>query len=411
MIRGTLAKDVRPAGRSMFYLLALMIFFWTLFDTMVTYVTPLLIEKYGFSTSAIGLIITSSSIIGALFDFLICKLFTNINFRRVFLVMFLLCSIYPLILWQANGLLLFLVAMAVWGIYYDLYGFGIFNFIGRFTAARDHSSSFGLVQIFRSLGAFIAPLIVGMLIVENIDLQLFAWSWLFLAISFIFFLLLISFVKRRDPAVYEKLRRQPRRRNWLTELHLWKKLGRRMLPVLLLTFFLFFVEAFIWTLGPLYSTTADGSGHGGWFISAYLLPALLVGWYIGPLTKKFGKKKTAFISLMIGSSILATFALWQSSLMVIAITFIASCFMSASFPAIDGAYADYIAEAPPVEGEIEGLEDMAFNAGYIFGPISAGLLGDIISIPAAFSILGIIGVIWSIILYAITPAHINVKKI
>ena len=113
MIRGALTKDVRPGGRSMLYILALMIFFWTLFDTTVTYVTPLLIEKYGFSTSAIGLIITSSSIIGALFDFLICKLFTNINFRRVFLVMFLLCSIYPLILWQANGLLLFLIAMAV----------------------------------------------------------------------------------------------------------------------------------------------------------------------------------------------------------------------------------------------------------------------------------------------------------
>jgi MFS family permease len=387
-----------------------MIFFWTLFDAMVAYVTPLLIGKYGFSTSAIGFIIASSSITGALFDFLICKIFTNINFRRVFLFMFLLCSIYPLILWQANGLLLFLLGMAVWGIYYDLYAFGTFNFIGRFTAAQDHSTSFGLVQTFRSLGAFIAPLIVGLLIAEHIGLQLFAWSWLFLAISFIFFLILISFVKRRNPSVHEELRRHPRRKNLLVEIHLWKKLGHRMLPVLLLTFFLFFVEAFFWTLGPLYSETTDGGGHGGWFISAYLLPALLVGWYIGPLTKKFGKKKTAFVSLMIGSSILATFALWQSSLMVVVITFIASCFMSAALPAIDAAYADYIAEAPPVEGEIEGLEDLAFNAGYIFGPISAGLLGDIISIPVAFSILGIIGVVWSIVLYAITPKHINLKN-
>ena len=51
------------------------------------------------------------------------------------------------------------------------------------------------------------------------------------------------------------------------------------------------------------------------------------------------------------------------------------------------------------------------NASYIFGPISAGLLGDMISIPIAFSALGAIGVVWAIVLYTITPKHINVKNV
>lgn len=80
-----------------------------------------------------------------------------------------------------------------------------------------------------------------------------------------------------------------------------------------------------------------------------------------------------------------------------------------SMPAINAAYADYISEATQVEGEIEGLEDFAFNIGYVLGPISAGVLADTLGMKGAFSILGLLGVILAVILLVVTPKTITIK--
>jgi len=400
-----IAKERIGKKRPIIYTIALVVLFWTMFDSIMSYITPLLIQERGFSNSMIGIIIGSSSIIGALFDFLICKFLKNINFRRIFLIMFLICSLYPLLLWKSNTIGLYLFAMAVWGVYFDLYGFGIFNFVGRYTKSDDHSSSFGIVQVFRTLGGLLAPLIVGLVIVESVDWKAFSLGWLFLGIAFIFFIALIFLTRKSKPSL-NNFSEQPRRKNLLVELHLWKKIGRKMIPVLFLTFFLFFIEAFFWTIGPLYAETVNIKQFGGIFIAAYVLPALIVGWYIGPLTKKIGKKRTAFLSLLIGSLILSSFAFLPSFFMVVPIVFVASCFISVSLPAINAAYADYISESPQVEGEIEGLEDSAFNIGYVIGPILAGVLSDVLSIPLAFSMLGVIGVISSLVLLFATSKKI-----
>ena len=182
-----------------------------------------------------------------------------------------------------------------------------------------------------------------------------------------------------------------------------------MTPVLFLTFFLFFVEAFFWTLAPLYAETTNLKAFGSLFLTAYTLPALLVGWLVGSFTKRFGKKETAFVGVLIGSLVLSSFAYLPDSTVSIIAVFVASVFISMSLPAINSAYADYISESPQVEGEIEGLEDFAFNIGYVAGPISAGILADFFSIPVAFSILGLIGVVLASILLLVTPDNINIK--
>jgi MFS family permease len=80
-----------------------------------------------------------------------------------------------------------------------------------------------------------------------------------------------------------------------------------------------------------------------------------------------------------------------------------------ALPAINAAYADYISEAPQVEGEIEGLEDFAFNIGYVVGPISAGVLADILGMKGAFSILGAFGAALAFILLVVTPKNIVIR--
>jgi predicted MFS family arabinose efflux permease len=403
MIREKLKS--RTTFLPLIFLFALVIFFWTLFDSILMYIVPLLMEKNSFSISLIGLIIGTSSISGALFDFFICKFLKNSNFRRVFLAMFVICFFYPIILWQANTIWLFLFAMAIWGIYFDMYNFGAFNFVGHYAEKEEHASSFGIIQIFRALGWIIAPIITGLVIAKTIDWQIFVISWFFLGVGFIFFILLLFLMRKQNTP--DKVQCHIKRnKDFFREINLWKKLGKAMTPVLSVTFFLSLTESFFWTLSPLYAESTHFEKFGGLFLTAYVLPALFVGWLVKSFTNKFGKKKTALVGILIGSIILSFFVYVTNPIASIVLVFFASCFISIALPAINGAYADYISESPQVDSEIEGVEDFSFNFGYVVGPILAGLLADTINIPTAFTSLGLIGIVLAVILLLITPKNI-----
>jgi MFS family permease len=399
---------LRSKHQSLVFIISFIILFWTIFDSILTYILPMLMEERGLSMSAIGLIIGTSSISGVFFDFLICKIFKNTDFRRIFLIMFIICFIYPMLLWQANTVWFFLFVMSVWGIYYDFYGFGTFNFVGRFVKVENHSSSFGLIQIFRALGGIIAPILVGLVIAEKVEWSAFVFSWFFLGIGFALFVFLVIIMRKHNPINIEE-EKHKKRRSFFVEIHLWEKLSKMMLPVLFITFYLFFVEAFFWTLAPLYTETINLGKFSGIFLTAYTLPALFVGLIVPSLTKKFGKRKTALISTLIGSVLLSSFVILSNPILEIIIVFIASCFLSLAFPAINAAYADYISEAPQVENEIEGIEDSSFNIAYVLGPFAAGIFADVFGIQTAFSILGLIGVILAIILVIVNPKKIVIR--
>ena len=64
-------------------LFSMMIFFWGLFDAILTYATPIIMEESGMSLSMIGIIIGTSSITGAIFDYIFCRIFKNIRVKKV----------------------------------------------------------------------------------------------------------------------------------------------------------------------------------------------------------------------------------------------------------------------------------------------------------------------------------------
>jgi len=387
------------------YILSLMILFWAIFDGIMTYLVPILLSQNNFSMTLIGFIIGTSSITGVLFDVLVCRFFRNTNFRRVFLLMFLACLIYPLILWKASSILVYLVAMALWGIYFDLSGFGIFDFVSIYTKKKEYSSNFGIIQIAKYLGIILAPTIAGLLIIDGITFLPFIFGWIFLIISIIFFITLNIMTGGK---VRKKETKRANFRNIFLEFRLWRKIGKKIFPVLAVTFFAFFIESFFWTLAPLYAEEAIPKYFGGLFLTAYALPTLILGWYTGKITKRLGKKKTAFLGLLIGCFILSFFYFWSTPITIILLTFLSACFINLALPSINGAYADYISETQIVEKEIESLEDSSFNFAYIFGPMIGGLLADLIGIKLAFSILGIAGVIIAIFLLIITPKKIKI---
>jgi len=272
------------------YVLALMILFWAVYDGIITFITPLIMTESGLSGIQMGIIIGTSSISGAIFDFIACRIFKNMIFRRMFLIMFILCFLYPLLLFNANSFWLYLIAMAIWGIYYDLKNFGELDFVARHIAPKEHSSSFGVLQVFKSLGYLIAPILAGLAIGQAMNWKPFLISWGSLVVSIIFFTGLL-FLTQKYKNKIENPNKPYKKIGLFREINLWKKIGKTILPVLILTLLLNFIEAFFWTIGPLFAESFNGTNQfSGFFMAAYSLPFIFIGWFVGSITKKYGKK-------------------------------------------------------------------------------------------------------------------------
>lgn len=380
---------------SILYLLCITLFFLMLFDGILAYIVPVLITERGFSLAEMGLVIGSSSIVGAAFDFYLSKILYRTSVRRLFLALFAFCLLYVIVLYGASTVWLFLLAMALWGIYFDLYSFITMKVVSRYTAVQEHASSFGVVQVFVILSSLVAPFIASSASDHNF-VPIFIVSLLALGATAISFLFLQSSLPHKT---YEgKMLQAYLPKSFVTEARLWMKLGKFLVGPLMLSFFFHLFNGLFWTLAPLYPFGESENYANALLLTSFSLPVLLVGWFVGKVTAKYGKKKTAYASLAIGSTSMAVSSLFSQTPLLILGMLISSFFFAFSWPAINGAYADYIVESPKNEEDIEGLQDFFGNSGYVIGPIAIGFLADWIGIPATFTVFGIIGAFAGIVL-------------
>jgi predicted MFS family arabinose efflux permease len=406
-LKNLTTKIVRLSlDKKIFSNLILIVVFWAIFDGTFSYLIPIFFSEIGLTKTQIGLIISTSSLFGATFDFLLSKLFKNTHYRRLFLFFYIFCSIFPIVLWSSSKLLfLSIIAMAIWGLYYDLMNFAIFDFIGNHSKSNN-SQRFGMVSIARSVGISIAPILAGALIVNMVTFTPFLIALVFLFISFLFYLVLIK-LSLKDTQVTLPLRC---RSDFTKEFSIWKKIGFIIFPVLLFNIFISSFDAAFWVIGPIFSQNFPGfKDFGGLFMLMYTIPSLLTCWFVCKINKKFGKKKTAFVAFLIGNIILFPLSIIKAPLLILIVVFFSSLMVSIAWPSMNGAYGDYIYESEKYDREIEGLSDFSTNFGWIIGPIFAGLIADNFSVGSTFSFLAAFNILISIILLIVTPKHINIE--
>lgn len=390
------------------FIFCLIIFFFVLFDGIIYYTAPIIITESGISDTVMGFIIASSSIAGAIFDLILCRFFKNPNFRRLMLAMFILATIYPIVIYHSKTVFWFVVAMALWGFYYDLFNLSKFDFVSRIFGPKENASGFGVMAVFESLGYLIAPIVAVFLIGLFLAKKVALTSLFPLFLSVLFFLVLLSFVKNHKN-VFRPDGDYMVKRSFYHEIILWFKLSKKMLPVLVVSFLLNVTHAFFWTIGPLFSSSYGFLG--GLFLFVYGLPWLLTGWFVGKITRYIGKKMSAIISLFLGSLTLFSFFFLKNFILVLPLTFIAAIFISFVWPSINSAYTDYISESPVIGEDIEAVQDYFTNMGYIIGPAAAGILSDRVGHLNTFATLGLVGVIAAIFLFIFTPKQIDVTNI
>ncbi|PIQ73058.1 hypothetical protein COV58_04535 [Candidatus Roizmanbacteria bacterium CG11_big_fil_rev_8_21_14_0_20_36_8] len=142
-------------------------------------------------------------------------------------------------------------------------------------------------------------------------------------------------------------------------------------------------------------------------MAAYSFPSLVIGWFVGSVTIRYGKKRTALYAFLLGSCFLSLFVLFTNPVHLILLVTLASICIGFSFPALNGAYADYISETQRYEKEIQSIIDLFYNIGWMLGPMIAGILAQVFGNAQSFSILGIFCVVESVILIFHMPKKIN----
>jgi len=385
-----------------------MLLFWAIFDGIISYITPIVINESGYSNTIMGIIIGSSSIAGALFDFILSKYLQNSSWRRLYIVMFVICLVYPLVLMQSKIILVYLIAMCLWGLYYDLLSFGNFDFVSRELLPEEHSSSFGVMGVFKSSGYLLAPLIVGLTLGEILDWKPYVIAWIFLILAFIFFIAL--YIQGKKGRLKTERLVQYRPKGFLLEISLWKKISGVLLPFLVFTMLMSMHDSSFWTIGPILSETfTEFRPFDGLFLTVYSLPPLLVGWFVDRF-KRFAGTGASFKSFTVSSTLLIGFAFFKHPLILLLIIFISSIFSTFAWAIEQGTYADYIDDSLPREKEIEGLVDFSINIGYIVGPVLAGFLSDKVGYFNTFAALGAISVLIIPILAKYAPKKVTVIR-
>lgn len=400
-------KSKFSAGPAVFVVGAMM-FFMMLFDGILGFAVPIAITSHGVSKSMMGFIFGFSSIAGAFFDFYLSHTVKSVHYKRMYIGMFLVAALYGLVLYGSNSILFFLVAMGLWGMYFDFLNFANYDFISRSLPKEKFTRGFTIIDFSKSFGYVIAPIIAGAIILNTVPPSAYITAFIFLLSALLGYLVLITFFTSKST---EDTHLQHRKLPALKEIVVWIRMIKTFRVPLAFIFLLYVTESFFAVIGPLISEDlVQIHPLGGLVLSAYFLPPLFVDWLVPRVTSMYGKKRVAFTAFLIASLLLSTFVLLKSPILIVAVVLLLSTFITFSYPAIRSAVADYISENTVLEKEIEGVADFSSNLGYAIGPMLAGVLSQFFGNHMAFTIWGVIAAICILILLPYARFDIKISK-
>lgn len=379
--------------------------FLKLFDGLLGFYVPILITDAGISKTAMGGIIGFSSVAGALFDFYLSVAIRSTHYRRFFLAMYIVATFYLSILMIGGAVPLFLLAMGLWGIYFDLMTFANHDYIARTIPKEKNTIAYAVLDATKSLGYAVAPPLSAFLIFAYGGMSIFYSAGIALIISLCFYIVMRVQNKSIPSQLGESklIHKSP-----IHEMFLWKQTAVRMFIPLLYIFLLYMTESFFWVIGPLLSEDLlKQTPTGAFVLTAFFIPPIIMDWIAPALTARFGKKRTAFLSLLIASLGLILFFFINASYVILLTILLLSSSMTLGYPAIGSAINDYIRENPAKEHEIVGVSDFVTNLAYVLGPISAGFLADLVGNKATFGVWGIVACI--VLIFLIPHARQDIK--
>lgn len=386
--------------------LSFILFFVFLGDAILSFWAPNLIEDTFGSASAMGFIISFSSVVGLGVDLILPQIIKNIKVRKL-----LTWAVFGSIAFALNLLLglklpflaIFLLAMAFWGIYYEFFSFASQQFVADSIPLKRHSSSWAVLGTFKSVAYLLGPLIAGWVLLRG-EVYPGIVAILFSLVGFI----ILTFYKKDHDRPIEI---DTTRVNLVTEIEHWYLLFRHVWPLIVLSLLMGLVDAAFWTTGAIWTETlAKQSFWGGMFLPAYQLPALFVGFVVVRWGIYKGKKKMAEKFLLLSGIFLALLGVSANVFWQISMVFISSSMLSVTYPMVDASYSDIVARMGTQRKHLMGLSSSTLSLGYIVGPALAGIVSQLVGARISFVVWGVVVFLVSAILLLVTPKKLKLPQ-
>ena len=382
------------------------LFFVFLSDAILSYWITNFLEQTLNSPLIMGIILSFSSLVGLSSDLVIPQLIKKITTKQLILGAITINLLFTVILLQTTWfpiIALFLLAMASWGIYYELLSFAQQQFVADSTPLKLHTATWGLLNSFKSLAFLLGPIIASILYRQTVS------SPLFVAITFSLIslsLLFITIRHHRQPLTIEVAQV-----SLFSEFRHWVVLFRNIWPIILLSLVVGTLDATIWTIGPIWNQKLSHLHWlGGGFLSFFILPFLFMGFI---LTKKpiyQGKKKLAQIALLFSGVFLLALAVSPSVIWQLSIIFLVGVTLSITYPCIDGVYSDLVARMGRERKHLIGFSNSSISIAYIIGPAFAGAITSLVGEQLTFAAVGGLTIVFSGWLLIVTPRKLKLPQ-
>lgn len=385
---------------------ALVTFFIFLADSVLSFWAPnLMSDKLG-SPFIMGLVFSFSSIVGLLSDLILPQIIKNLSFIKMLFIACFLGIMFALLLvlglsWPQIAI--FLLAMAIWGIYYEFLSFADQEFVTGHIPFDMHASVWGILGVFKNLAYFLGPLLAPLVLLRSEKYIGFgAILMSIIALMFLYFFYKVKPVK---------LVVDVKKINILDEIAKWKVLFTRIWPVITLSFVVGLIDSFFWTSGAvLTEDLARQSFWGGWFLSLYMLPSLFVGFAIARWRPYQGKKKLAEYLFLISGVLLFLLGHQKTITLVLLLGLFASTFIAIGYPLIQAVISDFLGRMGKSKRHLLGFSASSISLGYILGPTIAGFISSYVGEKLSFSYLGVFVVLVSFVLLFLTPKKIDLPQ-
>lgn len=414
MVKNKRFLDLIPKNfsKNKFTYFLLPLFLILLGDGIISYVFPVVLGNHISSNFIIGLIMSLSSVIGIACDFLIPIIFSKYGWKFQIITGTILAITFPLVTALGDilaAIWLFIIAVLLWGIYYEFIMFAQQSFIIEEEKETNFPHNWSIIEILTDIVEILGPVIGALLLIKGI----FAYASSIAAIEILalIFALLLVFVDKNIQAI----KPQSRLKSYFgvfKELKVWRILSKKVYIILIMSVIVEIVYAGFATFSGIYGEKLINNPDWDWAIMVgATLPYILGSFIVLKLNVKKGKKRLSQIAIVIAGLVLALLFFFDNQLVpILIIVFLANLIMSLCWPLDDAIYSDLQKRLGKKGIHLIGLSQASYSIAYIIAPTLVGFLADNVGFTNSFAIIGGISAILGIILLIVTPRKIRLPQ-
>lgn len=307
----------------------------------------------------------------------------------------LLFAVLLLLARQWPAVLLLVIAMAVWGLYYEFFGFATQQYVSEVAPPHGRASAWGVVSMVKSTVYMLGPL-AGAWALRYGEAWVLGTAIILLILAYVLFRL-IKIPSR--PVVVEV-----HEINLRSEFSHWTVLFEHIWPILLASMVLGLVDALFWTNGTILNDRlALRSSLGGLFVSVYMFPSLLAPWVLSRMQIATAKKRKTYLLILASGIVLATIGLRNEVWWYLLIVLLSSFLLALAWPILDAVYTDLLARMGRERKHLIGLGNSTMSLAYVVGPFIAGTLAQYTGEVGSFVAMGILLAVTAGCLLFVTP--------